>query len=254
MAPLNPLNLEDVCQYVNETITVFHQHRLASLSRLNLSQLLHKNPYLFRAKNITRAADLIEGTMAAFLSSSEEKLFGDFLEDLAIFVAGKTAGGHKSASPGIDLEFVARGTYYVVSVKSGEHWGNSSQHRRLAQDFREAVIRLRQSRHTGSVQPTLGICYGKTKSGYHKDGYLKVSGQNFWALISDNPDLYTDIIEPIGFRAREHNETYQKDRDRMANLLTKQFIDAYCDPNGVIDWPRVVRASSGNYDLDKILG
>ena len=87
MAPLNPLNLEEVCRYVNETITVFHQHRLASLSRLTLAQLLHKNPYLFRAKNITRAADLIDGTMTAFLSSSEEKLFGDFLEDLAIFVA-----------------------------------------------------------------------------------------------------------------------------------------------------------------------
>lgn len=250
---MNPLNLEDVCQYVNQTITVFHQHRLASLSRLTLRQLLHKNPYLFRAKNITKAADLIDGTMVAFLSSSEEKLFGDFLEDLAVFIASKTTDGRKSSSPGLDLEFSANNTYYVASVKSGENWGNSSQHRRLAQDFRDAVIRLRQSRHSGNIQPTLGICYGKSKSSFHKDGYLKVSGQNFWTLISDNPDLYIEIIEPIGFKARDHNEAYQNDRDRIANLLTRQFIDAYCDTSGVIDWPRVVQATSGNYDLDTLL-
>lgn len=250
---MNPLNLDEVCQHVNETITVFHQHRLASLSRLQLSVLIHKNPYLFRAKNVTKASDLIEGAMSAFLSSSEEKLFGDFLEDLAIFIAGKTANGRKSASPGIDLEFSDSDTYYVVSVKSGENWGNSSQHRRLAQDFRDAVIRLRQSRHIGNVQPTLGMCYGKTKSSFHKDGYLKVSGQNFWTLISGNTNLYTDIIEPIGYRAREHNEAYQKDRDRIANLLTKHFIETFCDPDGIIDWQRVVQACSANYDLDQLL-
>ncbi|MCP4361921.1 MAG: hypothetical protein GY796_28245, partial [Chloroflexi bacterium] len=39
-------------------------------------------------------------------------------------------------------------------------------------------------------------------------GYLKVVGQNFWYLISENKDLYTDIIEPIGYRAKQHNEAF----------------------------------------------
>ncbi len=248
---MNPLDIEEVVQFVNNNIDDFHNHRLKIISQLTLKQLLNKNPYLFKAKNITLASDLVEGTLSAFLSSSEEKLFGDFLEDLAIFIASKTAGGHKSASPGIDLEFNKESVIYLVSVKSGTNWGNSSQHKKLAQDFRDADKRLRQSKHVTNVQPTLGICYGKTKTSLTRDGYLKVVGQNFWTLISDNQALYTQIIEPIGFKAKEHNERYQLEKGRLSNRLTRLFIEKYCNPDGEIDWQRVVEANSGNYDLDR---
>jgi hypothetical protein len=119
---MNPLNIEEVCTYVNENIDKFHNHRVLITSKITLKQLISKNPYLFRAKNITKASELIEGTLNAFLSSSEEKLFGDFLEDLAIFVASKTTGGHKSACEGMDLEFQNKGIYHVVSIKSGPNW------------------------------------------------------------------------------------------------------------------------------------
>ena len=175
----NSLNLDEVNLFVNEHIVAFHNKRIDILSKLTLQQLIDKNPYLFRAKNITKASELIEGTMSAFLSSSEEKLFGDFLEDLAIFIAGKTTNGHKSASQGIDLEFEKDGVYYIVSVKSGSNWGNSSQHKKLAQDFRDATIRLKQSKRMTNVQPTLGICYGKSKTCFSKDGYLKVMDKTF---------------------------------------------------------------------------
>jgi hypothetical protein len=204
---MNPLCLDEVNVYANENIVSFHQKRIESLESLKLNKLLKKNPYLFRAKNITTAGDLMNGLLDAFLSSSEEKLFGDFLEDLAIFVASQTCNGHKSTAPGVDLEFENRGISYIVSVKSGPNWGNSSQQSKLAEDLQKAVIRVKQSRHGANVQPVLGICYGKTRTTYLR-GYLKVVGQNFWYLISENEDLYTDIIEPIGYRAKEHNDAY----------------------------------------------
>jgi len=122
---MNPLNLDEIRQYVNDNIDDFHRRRKQILSLLTLSTLLKKNPYLFRAKNITKASELVEGTMSAFLSSSEEKLFGDFLEGLAIFVAEKTTGGHKSSSQGVDLEFISDNVHYIVAIKSGPNWGNS---------------------------------------------------------------------------------------------------------------------------------
>ena len=97
---MNKLNLEDVRHYVNGTIGEFHQRKAKSLEELRLDKLLSKNPYLFRAKNITTASELVVGLLDAFLSSSEEKFFGDFMEDLAVFVAEKTSGGHKSGAPG----------------------------------------------------------------------------------------------------------------------------------------------------------
>jgi len=249
---MSKLDLDVVGAYASENIVDFHQRRLKSLEQLKLRKLLKKNPYLFRAKNITTAGDLISGLLDAFLSSSEEKLFGDFLEDLAIFVASQTCNGHKSTAPGVDLEFENRGIYYVVSVKSGTSWGNSSQQSKLAEDLQKAVIRVKQSRHGANIQSVLGICYGKTRTSYLR-GYLKVVGQNFWYLISENKDLYTDIIEPIGHRAKEHNDAFHRGKGRVTNRLTKEFIESFCDSTGAIDWVRLVEFNSGNYDLDGFL-
>lgn len=248
---MNVLNLEEVCAYVNENIDQFHKHRIEIISTLTLNQLISKNPYLFRAKNITKASELIESTLEAFLSSSEEKLFGDFLEDLAIFVASKTVGGRKSTAPGMDLEFENNGIYHIVSIKSGPNWGNSSQQAKLATDFANAERRLRQSAHAIAVQKVLGICYGKTRTISTNRGYIRVVGQNFWTLLSENKNLYIDIIEPLGYRAKEHNEAYQKERGKITNVLVGQFIERYCDPDGMINWPKVIQANSGNYDLDR---
>lgn len=251
---MTQLNLDEVREYVNNNIITFHDNRLAILKRLKLISLLKKNPYLFRAKDITKASELIEGTLSAFLSSSEEKLFGDFLEDLAIFVASKTADGRKSASTGVDLEFTKNDIHYVVSVKSGPNWGNASQHKKLAQDLRDAEIRLKQSNKIKAVQTTLGICYGKTKTAFTKDGYLKVVGQNFWSLISGNQNIYAEIIEPIGYKAKEHNDEFKTNESAVINNLTKAFIDNYCDSTGVIDWKKVIEFNSGNFDLDTFFG
>ncbi len=243
---MEALNLADVRDYVNDHIVDFHQRRIKSLEELRLEKLLTKNPYLFRAKNIVTAGELITSLLEAFLSSSEEKLFGDFLEGLAVFVAGKTCGGHKSTAPGVDLEFFNQQTHYIVSVKSGPNWGNSSQQTKLEQDLKNAVARVKQSKRGANVQPVLGICYGRTKTSYIR-GYMKVVGQNFWYLISENKDLYTDILEPIGYRAKEHNENFLRERSRVIDRFAKEFSDQFYDVTGAIDWVRLVEFNSGNY-------
>ena len=250
---MHPLDLDEVSRYVNVNIVDFHQRRLQTLERLRLGKLLAKNPYLFRAKNVTTAPELISGLLEAFLSSSEEKLFGDFLEDLAVFVAERTCGGHKSSSRGVDLEFINNDCHYLVSIKSGTNWGNSSQHRRLVQDLQTAEAVLKQSKRVKSVQPVLGICYGKTRSSF-AHGYLQAVGQNFWYLISEDKDLYTDIIEPVGYRSKEHNEAFLEQKAAVVDRFTKEFCEQFCDPHGAIDWVKLVESNSGNLDLDKLVG
>lgn len=245
---MNNLELSDICDFVNENIVDFHKRRISTLEGLRLQTLLKKNPYLFKAKNITTAHELITGLLDAFLSSSEEKLFGDFLEELAVFIATKTYNGHKSSAPGVDLEFFKDNIHYIVSIKSGTNWGNSSQHRKLQEDLANAVRRIKQSHHATNVQSVLGICYGKTKTSY-LNGYLKVVGQNFWYLISNDEELYKEIIEPIGYRAREHNDSFYSEKGRVVNKFTKLFLNNYCFPNGTINWDKLVEFNSGNFDL-----
>ena len=144
---MNSLDFDEVREYVNEHVVDFHQWRIRLLENLKLRELLKKNPYLFRAKNITKAQDLVEGLLDARLSSSEERLF--------------------------------------------------------------------------------------------------------WYLISESQNLYTDIIEPIGHRAREHNDAFYKQKDEIVNRFTRQFLEEFCNSKGSIDWVRLVEFNSGNYDLDK---
>lgn len=176
---MKSLDLDSVEEYVNENILDFHERRIESLRKMKLKDLLTKNPYLFRAKNVLTAPDMIAGLLDARLSSSEEKLFGDFLEGLAVFVAEQTSGGHKSTASGVDLEFINRGIHYVVSVKSGPNWGNASQHNDLERDLRAAAARVKQGNRPLHVEPVVGICYGKTRTTFNKRrGYWKVVGQN----------------------------------------------------------------------------
>ncbi|MCI0518790.1 MAG: cytosolic protein [Chloroflexi bacterium] len=244
--------MASVRAYVNENIVDFHSRRIHSLETLTLEKLLHKNPYLFKAKAINNANQLIDSLLDAFLSSSEEKLFGDFLEGLALFVAGETCEGRKSTAPGVDLEFIHNDVHYVVSIKSGPNWGNSSQQKKPEEDLRNAVMRLKQQRRGANVQSVLGICYGKNKTGYLR-GYLKVAGQNFWYLISEDKDLYTQIIEPIGYRAREQNDAFLTQKAGVTNRFVKMFIERFCNPQGLIDWNRLVEFTCGNFDLDLFL-
>lgn len=240
------LDLREVSGFVSENIVQFHETKLKRIAEIKLKDILRKkNPYLFKAKNMERAQDLITAILDAYLSSSEEKIFGDFLEALAIFISSKTCGGEKSASTGIDFEFTDKNNRYLVSVKSGPNWGNNQQQRKQQEDFEKAVRTLKQSRHISNVQAVLGICYGKTKPGYLR-GYWKLVGQSFWYFISGNRNLYTDIIEPLGYRSVENNEEYRKKKDALTNLLTGQFMQDFCVKDGQIDWVKLVKFNSGN--------
>src|SRR3989338_3219861 len=182
-------NLRQVKEFVNKNIDEFHGNKLRIIKGLDLKKVLRKkNPYLFKAKNLTLAADLVKDILDAYLSSSEEKIFGDFLENLAVFVARIAHKGWKSSATGIDLEFVKSGVHYLVSVKSGPNWGNSSQQKKQETDFQTALKVLKQSKQSLNVQPVLGICYGRARDTY-KRGYLKLEGQSFWNLVGRSRSL-----------------------------------------------------------------
>lgn len=233
-------------KYVEDNIEEFHQKRIDSLKKMNLKHLLKKkNPYLFKAKNIIVASDLVEQMMDAFISSSEEKFFGDFFENFAIFIASKTANGTKSSASGIDLEFNRDNVHYLVSIKSGSCWGNSSSTKKLEDNFKKAIKVLKQSSHEYHVEPILGICYGSTKTNQQRN-WTKYVGQSFWEFISGNQDLYKDIIEPIGYKAKEKNEAFMEEKGRLVNKLTKELIEDFCDDSGNLNWLKIVEYNSGN--------
>lgn len=238
------LNLNDVLQYVENNIGVFHEKRIQSLDNLRLSKILkRKNPYLYKAKNVLTADEIIRSIVDAHLSSSEEGIFGDWLEGLAIFINEKVYGGWKSGIPGVDLEFDYEGRRYIVTIKSGPNWGNSSQIKRLKDDFRTAKKTLRTSNSQMNVVAINGCCYGKERNS-DKGDYFKYCGQEFWKFISGEEALFIEIIEPLGYKAKEKNETFMKSYAQMLNKFTKEFTTDYCKESGEIDWEKLVKFNS----------
>ena len=63
---MEPLDMKRVREYVNDNISIFHQRRANSIEQLKLKRLLSKNPYLFRAKNVLTASEMIDGLLGAF--------------------------------------------------------------------------------------------------------------------------------------------------------------------------------------------
>jgi hypothetical protein len=238
------LNLGDVSKYVEENIGVFHQKRIASLDTLRLSTVLkRKNPYLFKAKHMQTAEQIVRGLVDTHISSNEETVFGDWLEGFAIFINTRVYGGWKSGIPGIDLEFDRDGCRYIVNIKSGPNWGNSSQVKKMIADFRSAQKTLRTSNSGIHIIAVNGCCYGRDRNP-DKGDYFKYCGQGFWAFISGEKELYTNIIEPLGHKAQEKNEEFQQSYAQMLNRFTLEFGKEYCESCGAIDWPKLVRFNS----------
>jgi len=134
---MTPLNLDEVVAYIHANIgPQFHAKKTAKIKSLRLDDVIkRKNPYLFRAKGSNSAHDFIKAVLDATVSSGEETTFGNFLENVAIFVCEKVYGGRKSGIRGLDLEFEDGDKKYLISIKSGPNWGNAGQIRNMINSF-----------------------------------------------------------------------------------------------------------------------
>jgi len=227
-------------------ITPFYQDRLAKLNALKLTDVLkRKNPYLFKAKNIEVASDLVKSIVDAYLSSQEETIFGNLLEGFAIFVSKTLYGGFKSAYKSVDLEFERDGVYYIVGIKSGINWGNADQIRAMKDGFKLAKAAIRANGWTGKIVAVNGCIYGKDRNPLKTDvsdpekTYYKYAGQDFWNFISQDDQLYQEIIVPIDEEAREKDEAFKIAYAAKVNEMTEEFMANFMTEHK-IDWIKLV--------------
>ncbi|HRF96244.1 MAG TPA: PmeII family type II restriction endonuclease, partial [Aggregatilineales bacterium] len=115
-------------------------------------------------------------------------------------------------------------------------------------DFEYAKQVLEAKNPHLTIQPVIGNYYGKTEAHMTENGIFKVYGQDFWYFISDDsdPNLYTKIVEPIGYEAQEHRYGFAEVKSNRINLLFYEFAQQFCLPNGAIDWEKLIQFNSKN--------
>lgn len=64
-------------------------------------------------------------------------------------------------------------------------------------------------------------------------------------------DLYIEIIEPLGHKAKEKNDDFVQSYAQMLNKFTLQFATEFCD-DGKINWEKIVKFNSSEIKPAKI--
>ena len=247
---MKKLDYNEINEYIAESVMKsFYEKRLEKLSELNLATILkRKNPYLFKAKNIETSGEFVKYIFDSYLSSQEETIFGNLLENLAIFTCEKAFNGKKAEEgilKSVDLEFERDNKYYIVGIKSGIYWGNKDQIDRMKLNFKFAKKLLRKRGIVKEIVAINGCIYGKDNIPFkdNDDGelsYYKMCGQEFWELISGDNELYKNIIRPLDREAKKRSENFKEVYAEKSDEMIKDFSDNFLTKKGSIDWEKII--------------
>lgn len=233
-------------QAVAEALENFYRALINKIDSINISDILKsKNPYLYRAKAMQTAAEIIESIMQAFVSSSEETIFGNtFFEPIAI----AASNGKKSLAEGIDIDIVDddTNTQYGIAVKSGTSVFNADSKKRQEENFKRAQKLATQGKRR--FEAIVGYAYGTKQDsgrGYAKI-YQEIAGEEFWTAITGDKDFYKKIISYMGQLPEKYIDEYKTSYARAANRLIKSFSSDFCLDDGSIDWEKLVDYNSGS--------
>ena len=155
----------------------------------------------------------------AFLSSSEETMFGNVLERIALAICTPAKGGRKSSTSNIDLEYDEGGQRTIIQIKSGPNWGNSSQRKKLEADFNTARRTIIQGDSTQVIRCVEGICYGSSRTKY-LGSHWQLIGNHFWHDISGWEGTALGVLRIIGLHAENGlADTREQARKELVSYL-----------------------------------
>lgn len=233
-----------VVKAISGALQDFYDSLIKSIDGLDLSKVLRKkDPYLYRAKAMNRAEDIVEAILSAYVSSSEETIFGNvFFEPIAKAVTG----GQKALAEGIDLmvEDKVMNTVHAIAVKSGPNVFNADSKKRQEENFIAASKLAKQGRYM--YDAIIGYSYGRkhiTERGKPKI-YRELYGQEFWYELTGDKEFYKKIIKFMGDLPEINLKRYQVSYDRAKNRLLKPFMEEFCNDDGSINWDRLVAYNS----------
>ena len=239
-------NEHEVVQAIASALDTFYNTLIEKIDGLDIVKIMkRKNPYLYRAKAMENASEIVENVLSAFVTSSEETIFGNcFFEPLAI----AASGGNKALAEGIDImvQNNANNTIYAVAVKSGPSVFNADSKKRQEQNFMAASKLAQQAK--ARYEAYIGYAYGRKKdSGRGKPKmYQELAGKKFWEELTGDADFYLKIIKFMGNLPEQYVDSYKESYNKASNRLVREFSNKFCKDDGSIDWEKLVEFNSGD--------
>lgn len=222
-------------EYLVEPQLEFYNQSLASMAAVTKSNFL-----MHRAKGINDASEVVNRILSAYISSSEETIFGNaFFEPIAIAVSG----GQKAITEGVDITVDKNNTIYSIAVKSGTSVYNGDSKKKQIDNFLAASKRAQQAHK--AFMPVVGYGYGKRNPKKEKF-YKELAGKDFWEWLTGDPNFYTKIISYMGTKPEEFTSTFENSYANAQNRMLRDFTKDYCKDDGSIDWDKLIKFNSGD--------
>lgn len=244
----NSYDEEEVRRSIAQALESFYGSLIKKIDAIDISTIMKsKNPYLYRSKAMQNAAEIVDSVLQAFVSSSEETIFGNcFFEPIAI----AASNGTKSVAEGIDLEVrdTDNNRLFVVAVKSGTSVFNADSKKKQEDNFNKAKKLATQGKM--AYEPIVGYAYGqKQESGRGKAKiYQEVAGEDFWTMLTGDKDFYKKIISFMGQLPEQYVDQFKKSYANASNRLVRDFSNMFCKVDGSIDWEKLVEYNSSSLE------
>lgn len=240
---------EKLDEIVENQLNALYKKRFTALEKINLERLFKKNPYLFRSIGMADSSELVSSMLDAFISSSDETIFGnDFFEPVALWTAKNADVPSErewivtvGSAAGTDLSIETKDAYMAIAVKSGTNIFNSQSSKGQLAEFGELQARLRKIGK--EIRQIVGYGYGRHKA-KKTSKTEKHAGQAFWALLSGEKDFYLRISDSIGKYSANHKLAYEQVYAKAKNRILKQMVVNFVDESGCLDWRKIVEFNS----------
>lgn len=237
---------QSIVEAIAKSLEIFYGNLIAKIDKLHINNIIkRKNPYLYRAKAMQSAAEIVESVLSAYVSSSEETIFGNcFFEPIAI----AASGGNKALAEGVDVMIHVKETNTITAyaVKSGTAVFNADSKKRQEQNFAAANKLAQQAK--ARFEAIIGYGYGKKKEsgrGVPKI-YQEVAGKAFWARLTGDDDFYLKLIYFMGDLPEKYVAQFKESYTKASNRLLKEFTTQFCHDDGAINWDILVEFNSGD--------
>lgn len=232
---------DEIKNKVFQLLSDFYRRRIDKITTLKLKDTLtRKNPYLYKAIGIQQASEIVKEILIAYMSSSDEGIFGDaFFEPLAEFISD----GHVSDAEGVDIVLENDTKYKAFAIKSGPSVFNADSRKKQSDNF--LSLGKRVAKRGKAFDAIVGYGYGQKYSFGGNSNFREIGGQCLWEEISGDPDFYLKVIKLMDNAYEEHLGEYNAALAIALENFTIEFEKDFCCENGEINWNKLLKFNSG---------
>jgi hypothetical protein len=232
-------------KFIRKEITKFHNKKIKKIRNLSTRELINGDPFLVAMNNVNTGLCWIRQCVDRIVFASEETLRGHVYENIAKFILKLRFKEITLDSP-VDIVLEGKHNIFLIEIKSGSSWGNSSQWFALRKHFEAAEKQINLMKINKSVIKLLGICYGNSRHIERDDGIIELRGPAFWTFVSGSTNFYFTLGKLCNSNSKLYAKKVELEKHKTILRLMEQFKGNVCYNNGEINKKKLLELN-GDY-------